>query len=257
MLSFLAAKRVLVPLPEYGFDPTESAVPWHRLRRAGHAVVFATPRGLTARADERMVTGDGLPALLRRSLMAEPPAVARYREMEASPEFRAPLIYADIDVTRFDALLLPGGHDEGMRPYLEDAVLQARAVEFFRAEKCVAAICHGTLLAARSKDGARSVLWGRRTTGLTRRQELTAWWLTRATLGDYYRTYEVPMADELVSALRSPEDYDPGPEVFIPMKRDSDSDLRAGFTVRDGSYLSARWPGDAHRFAEDLAHLLA
>jgi len=30
-----------------------------------------------------------------------------------------------------------------------------------------------------------------------------------------------------------------------------------GFTVRDGQYLSARWPGDAHRFAHELAGMLA
>jgi hypothetical protein len=27
--------------------------------------------------------------------------------------------------------------------------------------------------------------------------------------------------------------------------------------VRDGCYLSARWPGDAHRFAHELAGMLA
>jgi hypothetical protein len=100
------------------------------------------------------------------------------------------------------------------------------------------------------------VLWDRKTTGLTRRQELVAWWLTRATLGDYYRTYETPMADELVSNLRSPSDYDPGPGYPIPLTRDSDANTRAGFTLRDGNYLSARWPGDAHRFAKELVGML-
>jgi len=99
-------------------------------------------------------------------------------------------------------------------------------------------------------------LWGRKTTGLTRRQELVAFWLTRATLGDYYRTYDIPMADELVSYLRSPDDYDAGPGYPIPLSRDSESHLERGFVVRDGNYLSARWPGDAHRFAETLVDLL-
>jgi hypothetical protein len=39
--------------------------------------------------------------------------------------------------------------------------------------------------------------------------------------------------------------------------RDSDRMQRLGFTVRDGRYLSARWPGDAHRFAHELAGMLA
>ncbi len=249
-------KTVLVPLPSYGFDPTESAVPWSRLKRAGHVVTFATPHGAVAAADRRMVTGEGLPALFKASLMAEPNAVARYREMEASAEFQHPLDYASLERTPFDVLLLPGGHDKGMREYLEAPALQATVARFFSEGKVVAAICHGTLLAARSRSGDHSVLWGRKTTGLTRRQELVAFWLTRATLGDYYRTYDIPMADELVSYLRSPDDYDAGPGYPIPLSRDSESHLERGFVVRDGNYLSARWPGDAHRFAETLVDLL-
>jgi hypothetical protein len=65
------------------------------------------------------------------------------------------------------------------------------------------------------------------------------------------------MADELVSLLRSPSDYDPGPGFPIPLRRDSEADPSAGFIVRDGNYLSARWPGDAHRFANELASMLA
>jgi protease I len=250
-------KSVLVPLPSYGFDPTECAVPWSRVRRAGHAVTFATPHGKIAQADRRMVTGEELPSLLKGSLVAGKSAAERYREMEASPEFTRPIDYGAIDASKYDAILLPGGHDKGMREYLEARALKEAIVRFFADEKIVAAICHGTLLAARSKADGRSVLWGRKTTGLTRRQELVAWWLTRATLGDYYRTYDVPMADELVSYLRSPTDYDPGPGFPIPLGRDSETRLDAGFTVRDGNYLSARWPGDAHRFADELVRMLA
>ena len=31
---------------------------------------------------------------------------------------------------------------------------------------------------------------------------------------------------------------------------------RGPFTVRDGRYLSARWPGDAYLFAEKLLEML-
>jgi hypothetical protein len=34
---------------------------------------------------------------------------------------------------------------------------------------------------------------------------------------------------------------------------DSDFDP---LTVRDGEYLSARWPGDAHRFAAEFAAMI-
>jgi hypothetical protein len=33
--------------------------------------------------------------------------------------------------------------------------------------------------------------------------------------------------------------------------------LTFGFTVRHGHYLSARWPGDAHRFASEFAAMIA
>jgi protease I len=255
------AKLVLMPLPDYGFDPTESAVPWRALTRAGHRVVFATPEGEQANADPRMVTGKDLPVLLRKTLMARPDDVRAYREMEASDAFRTPLAYEKVESGEFDGLVLPGGHDKGMRPYLESGVLHEKVAHFFDHRKPVGAICHGTLLAARSisqEDPAckgRSVLWGRRTTGLTRNQEMISFWLTRMKLGDYYRTYDMPMMDDLISHLRAPTDYTAGPGRPIPMGRDSDGDP-AGFTVRDGNYLSARWPGDAHAFARAFVQML-
>src|SRR5437763_17194714 len=51
---------VLVPIPDRDFDPTETGVPWRTLRQRDHHVVFATPDGKVARADPRMVTGEGL-----------------------------------------------------------------------------------------------------------------------------------------------------------------------------------------------------
>src|SRR6266545_4235968 len=104
--------------------------------------------------------------------------------MEDSKEFQNPTAYEDLNPDEFDALLLPGGHDKGMRPYLESPLLQRAVAWFFDHNKPVGAICHGTLLAARSTSqdpsrGGKSVLWGRETTGLTRSQELVAFWLTR------------------------------------------------------------------------------
>jgi protease I len=255
-------KTVLVPVPHYGFDPTESAVPWKILKAAGVHIVFATPDGKVAAADRRMVTGDGLPAILKSSLMATPDSVETYREMEASDEFQNPISYDQIQPQEYDGLMLPGGHDKGMREYLESPILQRIVAYFFDHDKIVGAICHGTLLAGRSVSlddpsrTGRSVLWGRKTTGLTRNQELIAYQLTRLVLGDYYRTYSVPMEDELVSYLESPNDFSSGPGIPIPLKRDTDDDLSAGFTVRDGKYLSARWPGDAHLFGHQFVDLL-
>lgn len=250
----MSARSVLVPLPQAGFDPTEAAVPWKALHAAGHRVTFATPSGTPGAADPCMVTGAGL-GLLAPFLRADAHGRAAYAELTASSAFQAPLAYDAVSPADFDALLLPGGHAKGMRPYLESPELHAIVAHFFDAQKPVAAICHGTLLAARSPSALtdRSVLHGRRTTGLRRTQELAAWGLTCAWMGDYYRTYPTPMETELRSFLARPEDYDPGP---LPLRRDTPADLSAGFTVRDGAYLSARWPGDVHRFASDLLKML-
>jgi putative intracellular protease/amidase len=41
------------------------------------------------------------------------------------------------------------------------------------------------------------------------------------------------------------------------MARDTFDDDRPAFVVRDGNYVSARWPGDAHTFARTFAAVLA
>ena len=253
---------VLVPLPRIDFDPTEAGVPWRVLTEAGHAVVFATPDAAPAQADQRMLKGSDL-GLLAPMLRAQANAVADHDRMAQSPAYRAPIAWSAIAdglaARRFDALLLPGGHAPGMREYLESPLLQSAVATFFERDLPVAAICHGTVLAARSRvtrgdNSGRSVLYGRRTTGLTRQLEMLAWRLTRHRLGDYYRTYPQTVQDEVSAALRSPLDFRTGTPALL---RDSDRFQRIGFTVRDGRYLSARWPGDAHRFAHELAGLLA
>ncbi len=246
--------RVLVPIPRADFDPTEAAVPWRILVDAGHEVAFATPDGRPGAADPRMVDGTGL-GLLAPLLRAQPGAVADYRRLQAHAAFASPMAWAALDDTAFDALLLPGGHAPGMREYLESAPLHAITARFFASGRPVGAICHGTVVAARARDAATGapVLRGRRTTGLTRAMEMLAWRLTRHRLGDYYRTYPTTVQDEVTAALRSPGDFLPGPPALL---RDDDAHLGRGFTVRDGAYLSARWPGDAHRFGHELAGML-
>jgi protease I len=244
---------ILMPLPSTDFDPTETAVPWQILRTAGHTVVFATPDAQPGRADPRMLSGAGL-GPLAPMLRADANGRAAYAELEASREFRQPIAYEQIDTAALQGLLLPGGHAPGMRPYLESERLQGAVVEMFGAGKPVGAICHGVLLAARARHSGRSVLCGRRTTGLTKLQELSAWALTCLWLGSYYRTYPQTVEDEVTGVLAQPGDFARGP---LSLTRDSPQNLGAGFTVRDGTYLSARWPGDAHRFGHALAQLVS
>ena len=172
--------RVLIPLPQRDGDPSEIAVSWRVLRDAGHEVIFATPRGAPAQADPLMLSGEGLdpwgfvPGLRKLRLIglllrANAGARQAWRELEQDAAFATPLAYADLRAEDFDALLLPGGHAQGVRECLESLALQTVVAAFFDAGKPVAAICHGVVLAARSVSArtGKSVLHGYRTTALT------------------------------------------------------------------------------------------
>jgi hypothetical protein len=73
--------------------------------------------------------------------------------------------------------------------------------------------------------------------------------------GNYYRTYPATtVEDEVKQNLANPQDFDRGP---LSITRDSLKNLKAGFTVRDGCFLFARWPGDAHQFGTEFAAMVA
>jgi putative intracellular protease/amidase len=283
------AARVLVPLPARDFDPSEAAVSWLVLTRAGHTVVFATPDGRPAAADDMMLTGRGLDPwgtipLLRNLpfvgllMRANRDARNAYAAMIADPNYLAPLRWDAVDAAEYDALLLPGGHRaRGMREYLESEILQNIVADCFDAEKLVAAICHGVLLAARSrsKRTGQSVLRGYRTTALTWAFENSAWSVARITRfwdPDYYRTYLeqagqpkgfMSVQQEVTRALARAEDFCDVPRTdphfrrkTSGLERDTIDNATPAFVVRDRNYLSARWPGDAHTFARTFAGML-
>jgi putative intracellular protease/amidase len=281
--------RVLVPLPALDFDPSEAAVSWQVLVNAGHSVHFATPDGLAASADDMMLTGRGLDPWGQIPLLRNLPLVGllmranrdarrAYASMIADPSYAGPLRWDAVDATAFDALLLPGGHRaRGMRDYLESNILQRLVADFFDAEKPVAAICHGVLLAARSisKRTGRPVLNGYRTTALTWAFESSAWsvaGITRFWDPDYYRTYleadgqpkgYMSVQQEVTRALARAEDFCDVPTTdphyrrkTSGLKRDTMDDATPAFVVQDRNYISARWPGDAHTFAKTFAGML-
>ena len=244
---------ILLPLPTLGFDPTEAAVPWQILTGQGHSVVFATPDGKPGQADTRMLLGNDL-GLLRPLLQADQNGRSAYDAMSAASAYATPISYGQARTFEVDAVLLPGGHAKGMREYLESPELQAIVSRAFERDLPVGAICHGVVLAARSRaTTGKSVLYGRKTTALTKDLELTAWALTALWLGDYYRTYAVTVQSEVVASLARPQDFIHGPLALV---RDSPGNEDRGFVVRDGNYVSARWPGDAHRFANEFSKLL-
>ena len=281
--------RVLMPLPARDFDPSEAAVGWRVLVDAGHSVHFATPDGKPAAADDIMLTGQGLDPwgaipLLRNVplvglvLRANYDARCAYGQMITDPDYAAPLRWDAVTPTEFDALLLPGGHRaRGMRDYLESEILQHHVARFFEAERPVAAICHGVLLAARSisPTTGHSVLYGYKTTALTWALENSAWSLARITRfwdPNYYRTYLerdgqpkgfMSVQQEVTRALANHADFRDVPRdgphyrrKTSGLERDTRDNSAPAFVVRDRNYVSARWPGDAHTFAKAFAAIL-
>ena len=237
-----------------------------------------------------MVTGRGLdpwgavPGLRRltvvgRVLRADADARRAYAALLQGPGLRVAPALGRGPAQPVRRLVLPGGHRaRGMRPYLESAEVQQMAVDAFRAEKPVGAICHGVLVAARAVDPVtgRSVLHGRRTTALTWALEYKAWGIARWSRfwdSDYYRTYTkergqrwgyMSVQQEVTRALADPADF-ADVEKGAPdwrrktsgRARDTLDDDRPAWVVRDGSYVSARWPGDVHTFARTFAEVLA
>jgi putative intracellular protease/amidase len=242
--------NVLFPLPDHDFDVTEVAVPWKLLIEAGHRVAFATEAGARPACDPLLLTG-----VVFGKLGARPEAMAFYRELEKAPEFAAPAIWASCQVGDFDALFLAGGHAPGMKQYLGSEVVQRLTAAFFATTKPIAAICHGVLVAARSKraDGT-SVLHGTRTTCLPKYMERSAYLATFWRRGRYYRTYPEYVEDEVRAALAAPEHFERGPRELS--KRGTRDDDTPAFVVEDGRYVSARWPGDAYSIARKLIERL-
>lgn len=243
-------RRVLLPVPDRDFDVTEIAVPWHYLKERGCDVVFATETGATApAADPRLLDG----VVFGRLGAADGPK-ALYRRLEEDQAFNRTVAWGDIDPTSFDALLLPGGHAPGMRQYLGSKTLQDQVGAFWRLDRPVGAICHGVLVLARTTDPrtGRSVLADRRTTSLTKSMERTAFWATAcasgATTGPIPRTWRTKSWRPSMHPDSSPADRG--------LRRDDADSDTTGFTVTDGNYISARWPGDAYTFARRFCELL-
>jgi putative intracellular protease/amidase len=230
-------KSVIIPLPDNDFDLTEVAVPWKLFTRRNYQVSFATENGNCAYCDPKLITG-----VIFGQLGATAEAVGFYRELEKNEQFLHPLKYSEVIPEQFDLLVLPGGHAPGMKQYLESKLLQDKVLEFYKLDKIIGSICHGSIVLARTIDPAtgKSIVHKRKLTGLTKFLERLAYYLTSWKLGNYYRTYPCYVQDEIKSCLCNPRNFKTGGNQFKP------------YVCIDGNLVTARWPKDAFLFAETL-----
>ncbi|MBY9079205.1 DJ-1/PfpI family protein [Paenibacillus sp. HN-1] len=234
-------KQICIPLPNCDFDLTEVAVPWMHFVKQGFHVTFSTEQGMPGATDPLLIKG-----VIFGQLGAKPDAIRAYRKLENDPHFLNPIRYDQIDASKYDALLLPGGHAKGMRPYLENEELQRKVLDFFRLNKIIGAICHGPIVLARTIEPVtgKSVIYNKRITALPKALERIAYYLTFWKHGKYYRTYPEYVQDEITRQLKEKHQFTQGPSQYKP------------FVVEDGNLITARWPLDAHLFAQTLIRKL-
>lgn len=247
------SKKVVIPLALEGFDPTEVAVPWKFLTTNNIEVTFATKTKEVAQADPIMLTGKGLK--LFQFLKADRNGVDAYNELIKTHHFQNPISWDEIDVNDYDGILLPGGHAKEVKTYLESDILYKKVLDFHQQKKMIAAICHGVVILARTKEkSGKSIINKIKVTALTNFMEQTAYFLTRLYMGNYYRTYpEITVQNEIVQELENSKQFFRG---TLPLFRDNVRKIKRGFVVKDYHFITARWPGDVHRFSLEMINFL-
>ncbi|KAH6682474.1 class I glutamine amidotransferase-like protein [Halenospora varia] len=248
----MATPRVLIPMSNYGHDPTETAVPYTAFKRAGFEVVFATENGKTPACDKKMLEG-----ITQKLLGATKSAVEAYNEMAKTQEFQAPLSWTlpGFSMDSYNLVFLPGGHEKSVRQLIDSDIIHKHLAAYFPttqkpSPKTVAAVCHGVMVLSETNgEDGKSVIHECVTTALPTRFEQAAFWGTRAFLGDYYKTYGAG-SDNVEESVRKRLDN--------PEKQFKSSLRLNPFVVQDEkyNYISARFPADAQLLAEQTIALV-
>jgi len=241
----MSSPRVIFCMADYGHDPTETAVPFLAFEDAGFQVEVATENGKPPDCDEKMLKG-----ITQKLLGATTEVCEAYDKMKALPAVQNPRSWtaAGFSFEPYNLLFLPGGHEKGVRQVIDSPIVQKLVAEYFPStikpsDKAVAAICHGVLAVSESTlENGKSALHDVSTTTLPAAFEATAYWGTKAFLGDYYKTYgagsenvETSVKKRLADAQQYKCSIGPSP-----------------FVVEDEkyNYVSGRFPGDAKLLSE-------
>ena len=133
----------------------EIAVPYLALSKAGLSITVASPKGGAVPVDPHSL---------------DDASVAKWPDILELLKNSAPL--KDILAEGFDAIFLPGGHG-AMMDFATDAELKRLLNDFAKADKVIAAVCHGPagLVGAQKPDGSPLVA-GKTITAFTDDEEI-------------------------------------------------------------------------------------
>ena len=166
----------------------ELVVMHERLAAAGCEIDIATPGGVAPTIDPHSMSAKVVG-------QANVDHFQQYLDSIAK-ELSEPLVLAEIDTGRYDAVVIPGGHGP-VEDLYKDADMGRILTEADRAGKVIAPVCHGqaALLAAKDESG-QWLFRGRRLTSFSDEEEVelgtadNAPWLLAKTLRDLGAKYE-------------------------------------------------------------------
>ncbi|TGO37902.1 hypothetical protein BHYA_0086g00170 [Botrytis hyacinthi] len=246
--------EVLIPMSDYGHDPTETAIPYTTFTDAGFTVHFATENGTIPACDRKMLEG-----ITQKLLGATQEAINAYKHMAQTKEFTSPLSWSSdsFSLDSYDVVFLPGGHEKGVRQLIDSNIMHQHLVSYWKGvekpgKKHVGAACHGVMVLSETLTaGNKSIIHDCDTMALLGVFEGAAYWSTRWALGDYY----IKLTERGVRMSRRVLGRD-------WMIRKSSGNIMLGcsreFVVEDEkyNYISGRWPGDAQLLADRIVELV-
>ncbi|CAD6455931.1 c657ce8f-666b-4f2e-b5a8-f0621ed304f0, partial [Sclerotinia trifoliorum] len=237
----MSLPKVLIPMSDYGHDPTETAVPYHTFKTAGFSVHSATETGGRPACDIKMLEG-----ITQKLLGATQATASLYKEMSQTDVFTSPLSWSSESffLKPYHLVFLPNNNEKGYWKGVKKP-----------GKKCIGAVCHGVMVLSESmmegNDGAekKSIIHDCDTTSLPGMFEGMAYWSTRWVLGDYYKTYGAGSENVEASIMKRLDDPERQWKQYL---------LLNPFVVEDENYnyMSARWPGDVQLLADRLVDLV-
>lgn len=157
------AKKVIILATNYGTWGEELQAPWDIIKKAGHEVTLATPRGLKPLPLKVSCDPEFFDPIIKA--YTNPPDVCkRIKELTDGDEWAKPLKYSDVKMIDYDAIVLTGGLG-AMIDMCNNYNVHKLIMEAFNSNKLIGALCYSvtTLVFCRNPlNDHKSIIWGKK-----------------------------------------------------------------------------------------------